>query len=48
MVGRAGFEPAKAMPSDLQSDLVDRLSTDPNAENSEYEGYSIETMSKSQ
>ena len=28
-VGREGFEPSKAEPSDLQSDLVDRLSTDP-------------------
>ena len=28
-VGRAGFEPTKAKPSDLQSDLVDRLSISP-------------------
>jgi hypothetical protein len=28
LVRRAGFEPAKAGPADLQSALVDRLSTD--------------------
>ncbi len=30
MVGRAGFEPTKAKPADLQSALVDRLSISPN------------------
>jgi hypothetical protein len=30
MVGRVGFEPTKAEPADLQSALVDHLSTDPN------------------
>ena len=29
MVVGEGFEPSKALPSDLQSDLVDRLSTPP-------------------
>ena len=29
-VGRTGFEPVKAMPTDLQSALVDRLSISPN------------------
>ena len=29
-MGRAGFEPAKRFASDLQSDLVDHLSTYPN------------------
>ena len=29
LVGRAGFEPAKRFASDLQSDLVDHLSTYP-------------------
>ena len=28
-VGRAGFEPAKAEPADLQSAPVDRFGTDP-------------------
>lgn len=29
MVGREGFEPSKAEPSDLQSDAFDRFATDP-------------------
>ena len=29
LVGRAGFEPTKAVPADLQSALVDRLSISP-------------------
>ena len=31
-VGRAGFEPTKAKPTDLQSVLVDRLSISPKSE----------------
>ncbi len=31
MVGRAGFEPTKAEPADLQSAPVDRLGTSPKA-----------------
>lgn len=29
LVGREGFEPPKAEPSDLQSDAFDRFATDP-------------------
>ncbi len=29
VVGRAGFEPAKAEPTDLQSAAFDRFATDP-------------------
>ena len=32
MVGRAGFEPAKALPSDLQSDPFGRSGTSPNGQ----------------
>ena len=36
MVEGAGFEPAKAEPSDLQSDPVDRLGTPPEIDGADY------------